>query len=60
MTVIRARVDYSEAVIGQSQTLQALLVDAEAGMRGYILTRDPTFLQPYDHTQTGIENEFAQ
>jgi len=60
VTMIRARIDYSEAVIQQSQNLQALLVDAEAGMRGYIFTRDSTFLQPYRHTQAVIEDEFAQ
>ena len=60
LMVVRTKIDYSEAIIQQGQSLQSLMVDAEAGVRGYSITRDPEFLQPYRHTQAVIDRELAQ
>jgi len=32
----------------QVEELRAAMVDQETGLRGYLLTDDTTFLQPYD------------
>src|SRR5260370_42689777 len=38
----------SNEVIASSYRLLGLLVDAETGMRGYALTGNPGFTEPYD------------
>jgi signal transduction histidine kinase/DNA-binding response OmpR family regulator len=40
-------VDHSQEVVGQERDLLARLVDAETGERGYLLTRDPAYLDPW-------------
>ncbi|HEX4614237.1 MAG TPA: CHASE3 domain-containing protein, partial [Urbifossiella sp.] len=42
-----ARVDHTDRVIARSNGLLKLLVDGETGVRGYLLTGDPAFLEPY-------------
>jgi signal transduction histidine kinase/DNA-binding response OmpR family regulator len=37
----------SSALIGESQLVLISLLDAETGARGYVLTGDPSFSQPY-------------
>jgi len=38
---------HSDQVIAQANLSQKLLLDRETGKRGYLLTGDPNFLQPY-------------
>ena len=38
---------HSDQVIAQTNLAQKLLLDRETGKRGYLLTGDPKFLQPY-------------
>ncbi len=38
---------HSDQVIAQANLAQKLLLDRETGKRGYLLTGDPKFLQPY-------------
>ena len=38
---------HSDQVIAQTNLTQKLLLDRETGKRGYLLTGDPKFLQPY-------------
>jgi signal transduction histidine kinase/DNA-binding response OmpR family regulator len=40
-------VDHTEAVIKAANRVQALLLDAETGQRGYIATDQTVFLEPY-------------
>jgi PAS domain S-box-containing protein len=40
--------------------LQSTLVDAETGARGYAVTGDPVFLEPYLHAQSTWRQEFEQ
>jgi len=40
-------VDHSYGVIGHLAELRARLVDAETGQRGYLITGDTTYLEPY-------------
>ncbi len=49
------RVDRSDQVIAHANNLVKLMVDEETGLRGFLLTSDTTFLQPYQvgHPTTG-------
>jgi signal transduction histidine kinase len=39
--------DRSDAVLAQAVQVRQLLIDRETGLRGYLLTRDAQFLEPY-------------
>ena len=43
-------VDHTDQVIAGANNLLKLLVDGETGLRGYLVTGDPVFLEPY-HVQ---------
>jgi signal transduction histidine kinase len=49
-------VDRITPALGDAYRLQAALVDQETGLRGYALTADPQFLEPYDN---GLADERA-
>ena len=49
-------VDHSDQVIMQAGRLLRLVVDQETGMRGYLLTGDSSFLDPYDKSAAHIED----
>jgi PAS domain S-box-containing protein len=53
------RVDHSDTVIAQAHTIQQLLIDLETGVRGYLLTGNPTFLDPYIQAQGAIDPAFS-
>jgi CHASE3 domain sensor protein len=42
-----ARVRESERILRTASDAERSVVDMETGLRGYVLTRDPTFLAPY-------------
>lgn len=42
------RVTHTHAVIEHIATLTSLAKDAETGQRGFVITGDPAFLEPYD------------
>jgi PAS domain S-box-containing protein len=52
------RVDRSDRVIAQANQLVKLMVDEETALRGFLITRDPTFLQPYRDADQQLEPEF--
>lgn len=45
------------AVVGELQELISTLKDAETGQRGYLLTGEQRYLQPYAHALTRIRHE---
>jgi signal transduction histidine kinase len=45
---LRQRALAVNALANQSASVLTLLLNAETGVRGYALTRDPSFLQPYN------------
>jgi CHASE3 domain sensor protein len=47
------------AVQAELGRVQALLVDAETGVRGYLLTEDPGFLEPYERARDDLPVELA-
>ena len=45
---------HSDQIIAQANLSQKLLLDRETGKRGYLLTGDPRFLQPYSAAGTEV------
>ena len=53
-----AVVDRADVVILHANRLIKLMVDEETGLRGYLLTRNPVFLEPLHQADQQIEPEF--
>ena len=53
------RVDRADQVIAHANNLIKLIVDEETGLRGYMLTRDSVFLQPYHEAIKDLDPEYA-
>jgi PAS domain S-box-containing protein len=53
------RVDHSDQVIAHANNLVKLMVDEETGLRGFLLTRDAAFLQPYQQAKQQLGPEFT-
>ena len=51
-------VDHTDQVIGQSRRLLKLLVDMETGLRGYLVTGNDVFLQPYQEASKAVDSEY--
>ena len=41
-------VDYSDEVLARTYDLQTQILDQQTGLRGYLLSKDPRFLAPYE------------
>src|SRR4051812_21207354 len=52
-------VEHSERVIGRANDVSRLSADMEAGMRGYLLSGDETFLEPYLTAKPKIDAELG-
>ena len=52
------RVDHADRVLAQANNLIKLMVDEETGLRGFLLTRDAIFLQPYNLANQQVEQDF--
>jgi signal transduction histidine kinase/DNA-binding response OmpR family regulator/CHASE3 domain sensor protein len=50
-------VEHSEHVIGRANEVSRLTADMEAGMRGYLLSGDQTFMKPYQEGRERITGE---
>jgi PAS domain S-box-containing protein len=53
------RVDHSERVIASINNLVKLMVDEETGLRGFLLTRDTRFLEPYQQASQQLKPAFS-
>lgn len=51
------RVEQADRVIAQAHAVEGKLIDMETGVRGFQVTGDPVFLEPYERAQSGIEME---
>jgi PAS domain S-box-containing protein len=51
-------VDHSDLVIARANHLVKLIVDEETGLRGFLLTKDRLFLQPFHEADEQLEPEF--
>ncbi|MGB8534956.1 MAG: CHASE3 domain-containing protein, partial [Acidobacteriaceae bacterium] len=54
------RVDRADQVIAHANNLIKLMVDEETGLRGFMITHDPAFLQPYQEATKELGPEFAR
>ena len=52
-------VEHTDQVTRSATEAQRLTVDLESGMRGFLITGEPSFLQPYDAAQARIGPELA-
>jgi PAS domain S-box-containing protein len=52
-------IDRADVVILHANRLIKLIVDEETGLRGYLLVRNPTFLEPLHEADNQINSEFA-
>ncbi|MES2511547.1 MAG: response regulator [Pseudomonadota bacterium] len=52
-------VDHSQRVISNANEVAKLTSDMETGMRGFLITGDDAFLQPYDIAKSRIQREIA-
>jgi PAS domain S-box-containing protein len=51
-------VDQSDLIIAHANHLIKLMVDEETGLRGFLLTKDRLFLQPFHEADQQLEPEF--
>jgi PAS domain S-box-containing protein len=54
-----SQVDHSDRVIASINDLVKLMVDEETGLRGFLLTRDTRFLQPYQNASQQLKPAFS-
>jgi PAS domain S-box-containing protein len=50
---------HTRQVLYELQQTETLLLDAETGQRGYLLTGDPSYLDPYDRAITQVDGHIA-
>jgi PAS domain S-box-containing protein len=53
-------VDHTDVVLAQARLLTRFIVDQETGLRGYLLTQDTHFLQPYHFAESSLPGLFEQ
>ncbi|MBK9711471.1 MAG: CHASE3 domain-containing protein [Kouleothrix sp.] len=53
-------VDHTDRVIAKANEVQRLLIDLETGVRGYLLTGNASFLEPYTDAQRSIDAALAE
>ena len=53
-------VEHTDRVISQANANFRLVVDLETGMRGYLLSGNPTFLQPYERALPQVEPQLEE
>ncbi|WP_085317506.1 response regulator [Derxia lacustris] len=52
-------VEHADLTIARANAAQKLLIDAETGMRGYLLTGVGNFLEPYALSSAGFDGQLA-
>ena len=52
-------VDHCDLILSHANRLTKLFIDEETSIRGYLLTRDPAFLEPFHAADNQIEPEVA-
>jgi PAS domain S-box-containing protein len=50
----------TQRVLGSLQAILSTLQDAETGERGFVITGDPAFLQPYEHATRSLDAQLAE
>ena len=57
---LTGQVQHTYEVKTQLSSVLRLLLDAETGQRGYLLTGDPLYLQPYQEAASEIEGQIGR
>lgn len=57
LNVSYAKTSHSRDTIDKATNVMLSMVDAETGMRGYILSNNPKFLDPYYEARTQLDNQ---
>jgi two-component system, sensor histidine kinase and response regulator len=52
-------VNHADQVIGEARDLLRLTIDMETGLRGFLLTGRPVFLEPYNEATHVVDSKFA-
>jgi len=60
LITIQNEVERTYEVQQKTQLLLADLINAETGQRGFLLTRDSSFLEPYQMAESNIDNHLDQ
>jgi PAS domain S-box-containing protein len=55
--IVRAEIDRSYETRSQIQSVFSLLQDAETGQRGYVITGDERFLEPYERATSTLDRQ---
>lgn len=53
-------VEQSYAILDELKALRLGISDAETGMRGYVITGDRAFLQPYESAQLAVDDSLSK
>ncbi len=53
------RIERSDAVIADANAAERLVIDMETGLRGFRLTNDAAFLDPYTRAEAAVDGELA-
>ncbi len=57
---VSQRVNHSNIIISKSHELRKFAIDAETGVRGYLITKDINFLTPYKNANDIFEIKFKE
>jgi methyl-accepting chemotaxis protein len=60
LTVAQAWVDHTDVSLSQARLLLRVIIDQETGLRGYLLTDDQHFLEPYHQAEQSLPGLFKQ
>lgn len=60
LTSAQSWVEHTDIVIARARLLLGSIIDQETGLRGYLLTRDERFLQPYHAAEQSLTGLFAE
>src|ERR1700677_855877 len=50
-------VDHTDRVIAEARTCEKLAVEMETGLRGYLITGDPSLMQPFHEAESQLGTE---
>jgi CHASE3 domain sensor protein len=60
MLSVNRWLDHSDQVIAKTNEIFKMTIDSETGLRGYLLTGDENFLEPYDRAETQLAPAFQE
>jgi PAS domain S-box-containing protein len=60
LTTTARSVEHTDEVISQATEAQKLLIDMETGVRGYLITADHVFLEPYEQAMPKVSPRLGE